>query len=120
MTAGQVSDLMGGRPGPVPMDLANEAMQLRAVGWTADQIADVLGDKLQRRLSNPLGAAMQATMMNSLQGMLFLLTLIGLSSNITDVSIVDQCTLLALNTSNTIQNVVCVSMLVTTVLPEFT
>ena len=86
MTAGQVSDLMGGRPGPVPMDLANEAMQLRAVGWTADQIADVLGDKLQRRLSNPLGAAMQATMMNSLQGMLFLLTLIGLSSNIINVS----------------------------------
>lgn len=49
MTAGQVSDLMGGRPGPVPMDIAQEAAALRMAGWTPDQIADVLGDKLQAR-----------------------------------------------------------------------
>jgi len=49
MTAGQVSDLMGGRPGPVPMDIAQEAAGLRAIGWSADHIADVLGDKLQAR-----------------------------------------------------------------------
>lgn len=51
MTPGQVSDLMGGRPGPVPIDIANEAATLRSAGWSPDQIADVLGDKLQRRFS---------------------------------------------------------------------
>lgn len=52
MTANQVADLMGGRPGPVPMDIANEAAALRMAGWTPDQIADVLGDKLQMRFGN--------------------------------------------------------------------
>lgn len=51
MTPGQVSDLMGGRPGPVPMDIANEAARLSTAGWSPDQIADVLGDKLQRRFN---------------------------------------------------------------------
>lgn len=51
MTHGQVLDLMGGRPGPVPMDIAQEAANLRSVGWSPDQIADVLGDKLQRRFN---------------------------------------------------------------------
>lgn len=49
MTPGQVSDLMGGRPGPVPMDIALEAAELSSAGWSADHIADVLGDKLQMR-----------------------------------------------------------------------
>ena len=51
MTTNQVSDLMGGRAGPVPMDIANEAATLRTAGWSPDQIADVLGDKLQRRFN---------------------------------------------------------------------
>jgi len=68
MDANQVADLMGGRPGPVPMDIANEAAALRAVGWTADQIADVLGDKVQRRFSNPFGAAAEMQMLSSAMG----------------------------------------------------
>lgn len=49
MTAGQVSDLMGGRLGPVPMDIALEAAELASGGTSVDQIADILGDKLQAR-----------------------------------------------------------------------
>jgi len=43
MTQAQVLDLMNGRPGPVPMDIAQEAAAMRALGWTPDQIADTLG-----------------------------------------------------------------------------
>lgn len=68
MTPNQVSDLMGGRPGPVPMDIAQEAAALRMAGWSPDQIADVLGDKLSRRYSNPFGAAVQISLMNSMTG----------------------------------------------------
>ncbi|XP_052787342.1 PE-PGRS family protein PE_PGRS26-like [Mya arenaria] len=66
MTPAQVSDLMNGRPGPVPMDIAQEALALRTIGWTPDQIADTLGDKLQRRWSNPLAAAAERAAMAAL------------------------------------------------------
>lgn len=68
MDANQVADLMGGRPGPVPMDIAQEAAALRMAGWTPDQIADVLGDKVQRRFSNPLGAAAEMSLMSAAMG----------------------------------------------------
>ncbi|KAL4216499.1 hypothetical protein ACF0H5_024222 [Mactra antiquata] len=68
MDANQVADLMGGRAGPVPMDIANEALMMRQLGHTPDHIADVLGDKLQRRFSNPLGAAADMALANALAG----------------------------------------------------
>ncbi|KAH3875708.1 uncharacterized PE-PGRS family protein PE_PGRS54-like [Dreissena polymorpha] len=49
MTAGLVMDLMNGQPGPVPMDIAQEALAMRAMGMTPDQISDTLGDKMQVR-----------------------------------------------------------------------
>ncbi|KAH3875664.1 hypothetical protein DPMN_038937 [Dreissena polymorpha] len=58
MTPGLVMDLMNGRPGPVPMDIAQEAAAMRAMGMTPDQISDTLGDKMQLRQSMPLGGAL--------------------------------------------------------------
>lgn len=43
MDRNQVADLMGGRAGPVPMDIAQEALMMRTMGHTPDHIADVLG-----------------------------------------------------------------------------
>ena len=49
MSEGIVSDLMGGRLGPVPMDIAMEAAAMAAAETSPDHIADILGDKLQAR-----------------------------------------------------------------------
>ncbi|KAH3875711.1 glycine-rich protein 1-like [Dreissena polymorpha] len=49
MTAAYVSDLMNGLPGPVPMDIAQEAYAMSLMGITADQISDTLGDRMQQR-----------------------------------------------------------------------
>ena len=57
MTPGQVSDLMGGRPGPVPMDIAHQADFMRKMGHSVDHIVDVLGDVLQQRRRMPGYAA---------------------------------------------------------------
>ncbi|KAH3875705.1 hypothetical protein DPMN_038981 [Dreissena polymorpha] len=56
MDANLVAELMEGRPGPLPMDIAQEAAELRARGWTSDQISDTLGDKMQLRFSNLMAA----------------------------------------------------------------
>ncbi len=58
MTANYVTDLMSGAPGPVPMDIAQEAAMMRALGHTPDHISDVLGDKMQARTR--MGRAMAA------------------------------------------------------------
>ncbi|KAH3864955.1 hypothetical protein DPMN_027988 [Dreissena polymorpha] len=68
MTPVLVMDLIKGRPRPVPMDNAQEAAAMRAMGTTPDLFSDTLGYKIQLQQSILFGCALVSAALGAQAG----------------------------------------------------